>query len=234
MRLLTPRRRRGVERIDDPRIDPELLKRSMRDVARANLLFGGALAVTAGLRGLLRAHRGGTLVLLDVGTGLGDLPHRARRMARRYDVHLVTLGLDRSFALTGAAHSAHLPTVQADALALPFGDRSVDVVLCSQLLHHFHGPELFSLLRELDRVTRRLVLVAELRRSWLAAALFWLVSWPLRFESVTRHDGTLSVLRGFTRRELFGLVHAAVGHSPEIRRHPGFRLTAIWSPGAAP
>ena len=55
---------------------------------------------------------------------------------------------------------------------------------------------------------------------------FWLVSFPLRFHPVTRHDGVLSVLRGFTTRELAAIVGEATGHPPRVERHLGFRLTA--------
>jgi SAM-dependent methyltransferase len=119
--------------------------------------------------------------------------------------------------------------VCADALALPFRDGSVDVAMCSQLLHHFTDADIERLLRELHRVSRRAVIVCDLRRSWLAAAGFWLVSFPLRFHPITRHDGVVSVLRGFTAGELRRHVNAATGASPRISHRLGFRLTARWT-----
>jgi hypothetical protein len=103
------------------------------------------------------------------------------------------------------------------------------VALCSQLLHHFEGGAAARLLTELDRVARRAVVVSDLRRSWLAAAGFWLASFPLRFHPVTRHDGVVSVLRGFTAAELRHLITSATGTTPVVRRSPGFRLTATWT-----
>ena len=100
---------------------------------------------------------------------------------------------------------------------------------CSQLLHHFDDGEIPRVLRELDRVARRHVIVSDLRRSWIAAFGFWLVSWPLGFHRVTRHDGVLSVLRGFTSAELSRHVQAATGQQATVRRHLGFRLTASWA-----
>ena len=64
----------------------------------------------------------------------------------------------------------------------------------------------------------------------MAAAGFWLASFPLRFHRVTRHDGVLSVLRGFTESELRRLIIRAVGVEPAIERRLAFRLTASWSP----
>jgi hypothetical protein len=56
------------------------------------------------------------------------------------------------------------------------------------------------------------------------------VCFPLRYHRVTRHDGVVSIFRGFTARELNELIRAATGVAPIVRRRLGFRLTARWSP----
>ena len=122
-------------------------------------------------------------------------------------IALRTVGVDASEPLARNAACDALPTARADALRLPFADESVDIVLCSQLLHHFEDELAVALLRELDRVARHRVIVSDLRRSWLAASGIWLVSFPLRFHPVSRHDGVVSVLRGFTRPTLYSIVY---------------------------
>jgi SAM-dependent methyltransferase len=228
MPLLTPRRRQGREYLDDPVINARVAERSMEDVARSNALFGGAHAVLAELNDLFVPRS--SFSLLDVGTGLGDIPARVRSQATALNVTVATVGLDASETLAAVAHNGVLPFVRADALQLPIADRAFDVVLCSQLLHHFRKDDGSVLLRELDRVARRRVIVADIRRSWLAAAGIWLASWPLRFHPVSRHDGVVSVLRGFTPHELGEAVRSAVGVTPRVRRHRGFRVTASWAP----
>ena len=228
--LLTPGRRRGVEILDQPGVAPALVKRSLADVALANTLFGGARAVLAELAAVLPLLPR-TATLLDVGTGAGDIPERARRLAARRGVALATVGVDSVEALAAAYRRRVGHVACADARALPFAARSVDVVVCSQLLHHFTEAEAPVLLRELHRVARVCVIVSDLRRSWLAAAGLWLASFPLRFHPVSRHDGVVSVLRGFTAAELTAAVDGAVGIRPRVRRRVGWRLTASWAPG---
>jgi SAM-dependent methyltransferase len=228
--LLTPRRRQGREYLDDPVINARVAERSMEDVARSNALFGGAHAVLAELDDLFAARA--AFSLLDVGTGLGDIPARVRARAGRRGMTVETVGLDASETLAVVARDGALPVVRADALRLPIADRAFDVALCSQLLHHFRRDDGLVLLRELDRVARRRVIIADIRRSWLAAAGIWLASWPLRFHPVSRHDGVVSVLRGFTPHELGEAVRSAVGVMPRVRRHRGFRVTASWTPGS--
>jgi hypothetical protein len=85
-------------------------------------------------------------------------------------------------------------------------------------------------LSELNRVARVRVIVSDIRRTWLAAGGLWLASWALNFHPVSRHDGVVSVLRGFRALELSDAVHAAIGVRPAVRNRRGFRVTASWSP----
>lgn len=80
--LLVPRRRRDVEVLDDPRVEAGIRARSLDDVGRANRLFGGTRAVLAELARALGASKVDEATLLDVGTGLGDIPRHAVSMAR--------------------------------------------------------------------------------------------------------------------------------------------------------
>ncbi|MEP6621235.1 MAG: methyltransferase domain-containing protein [bacterium] len=227
--MLTPRRYRSYEHLDDPATDPQLRVRSLTDVRRANTVLGGTHAVLAELRAIMPLL-GSEATLLDVGTGLADIPAQARNIARRRAVQLTTYGVDEAASLLGVAGRLLDGGVCADARHLPFPTSSVDVVVCSQVLHHFEDGELATVLRELDRVARKAVIVSDLRRSWFAVAGFWLVSWPLGFHAVTRHDGSVSVLRGFTAAELRGHVRFATGQVATMHRRLGYRLTATWNP----
>ena len=102
--------------------------------------------------------------------------------------------------------------------------------MCSQVLHHFAGRQASELLREMDRVARVRVIVSDLRRSWIAAAGLWLVSFPLRFHAVSRHDGVVSVMRGFTPAELVDTVYEAIARRPVAHRRRVFRVTTSWAP----
>lgn len=229
--MLTPARRRGFELLDDPAVDPAIRERSHRDITIANTLLGGARAVLAEFRSLLPAL-GTSASLLDVGTGLGDIPQKAHALARRHGVSLRTFGFDGAESLARSAARTLDAGICGDARRLPFADGSVDIVICSQVLHHFEDDDITGILGELDRVARVAVIVGDLRRSWLAAAGFWLVAWPFGFHPVTRHDGTTSVLRGFTARELADSVARSTSHTARVRRHLGYRLTATWTPAS--
>lgn len=227
--MFTPRRRRGAEILDDPSVDPAIRERSITDVTRSNRLLGGLRAAVVAVEPLLPSL-GDRAIVLDVGTGLADIPDRVRTVAGANGRSVMTIGVDEAWSLLEADRSRLDAGVCANALALPFRDHSVDVVMCSQILHHFDETGADAFLREMNRVARRAVIISDLRRSWIAAAGFWLVSFPLRFHRVTRHDGVLSVLRGFTPVELQRLVKAATGVAPVVERRLGWRLSAVWTP----
>ena len=218
-----------MEILDDPDVDPDVVTRSLADVVRSNSLFGGLSSAIDELKDALKEVQP-QATLLDVGTGLGDIPFRAREVARENGIQLTTVGLDSAIELARASRAVLTLSVCADALRLPFADHSVDIVMCSQVLHHFSGVDALRLLREMNRVARVRVVVSDIRRSWFAAAGLWLASFPLRFHAVSRHDGVVSVMRGFTPEELVDIVRQAVARKPVVHRRRGFRVTTSWTP----
>lgn len=229
---LAPARRRGVEWLDDPGIPDEIRVRAMADVARSNTLLGGT---AASVDAVVRALDGtpGDIVLLDVATGAGDIPPAiAAAWRARHATRVFTIGVDRSPALLARARGRLDAVSAADALALPFADDSVDVVVASQFLHHFEEDGAVRVLREMHRVARRAVVVSDLGRSRLAAGGFWFASHLLRFHPVTRHDGVVSVLRGFTAADLGALIERATRQRPVVTRHRFWRLSAVWRKSA--
>ena len=227
--LPTTPRLRGVEILDDPGVDYDLMNRSMSDVARANVLFGGRRAAIVELRPVLESmgNRGS---MLDVGTGRGDIPAAAKIVAKDLGLDLWTIGFDMSLPLVAENRNANDVVARGDALCLPFDSASVDVVLASQMLHHFQFDEAVTVVREMNRVARKRAIISDLRRSVFAAAGIWMASFPLGFHPVSRHDGVVSVMRGFLPSELSAIVKAATGIVPRIRHRIGFRLTASWTP----
>ena len=227
MSYWTPPRHRGVEILDDPEAADDDRHAAMRDLARSNRLFGGTDAVRGAMRGIWPTlPRAATL--LDVGTGMGDIPTALGMTATAFGVELRTIGVDYSpFQATLARpHVDH--AVSGSALALPFRDDTVDVVTCSQLLHHFFDDEPRRLVAELHRVSRDWIVIADLHRSRIAGRAFGVAAWLLGFNPVTRQDGVQSVKRGFTANELNRLVEDTTGIRPTLRYSRFWRLTATW------
>jgi ubiquinone/menaquinone biosynthesis C-methylase UbiE len=230
----------GTELLDDPRADPVLVTRELSDIARLNALFGGTRAVVRELEPFFeRAKRergngkGETWTLLDVGTGLGDIPRAAAAAARCHGITLRLLGieLNRTAARLARAgdHDAPLTMILADGGTLPLGPRSVDVIVASQVLHHLPRAAAVRWIATFDRVARRAVVLADLRRSRVAMAGVWAASFGLAMSGVTRHDAVVSLQRGYTKREFDEMLRQA-GVRTAARYRPGARIVAAWSP----
>jgi hypothetical protein len=172
---------------------------------------------------------GSRLTLLDLGTGLGDLPRVAERWGARRRLRLVPVGLEVNRAAATLARKQGLPVALACAGSAPLRDKSVDVVLVSQVAHHLTGDSVVRLLRTCDRLARVAVIVGDLHRHPLAAPAFWVGGRLLGFDRVTLHDGVTSIKRGFSPSELLDLMRRA-GVAGTVHRRPGFRLVATWAP----
>ncbi len=223
----------GHELLDHPDADSVLVRASLHHIARANWWFGGWWAVRQGLTRLLDQPLPARVTLLDIGTGKGDLPRRAVRWGARRGITIVPVGIDRHRAAAALAAQEGVPAAVACAGALPFAPRSVDIVIASQLAHHLAPEAIVSFTRSATRVARYGVILADLRRSALAAAGFWVGSRLLGFDRATREDGLTSVRRGFTDGELAALL-AQAGVPARVERTPGFRLVATWPSGDPP
>lgn len=219
----------GREALDDPRTDAALVGRMLADIARGNRWLGGGRAAVDGLAALLDpADRDTTCTLLDVGTGAGDLPRVLVRAAARRGVRLRPLGLERLPAAARLAHGSGLPTVLACGGTLPFADRSVDFVLASQLHHHLDDRSAVALCREMARVARRGVIVADLRPAPLAAPAYRAVAPFLRLHPVTVADGVTSLARSRPPAALAALARAAGARAPHVATPPCARVVVAW------
>ncbi len=211
------------ELMDEPVDDVAELETNLRDIAFANAVFGGTAPVVRALR------RTGARRVLDVGSGLADVPLALLRDGRRRGVELHVTCLDRSAQMLALARRATgappgLAFVRAEGEALPFADGAFDVVTCTLALHHFEPAAARDLLRELRRVARLTPLVCDLRRSAVAFGAAWLWSRTSR-NRLTRHDAPLSVRRAYTPGEALALARASGWQAARVRREPFFRMT---------
>jgi hypothetical protein len=108
----------------------------------------------------------------------------------------------------------------------------VDIVLVSQVAHHLADDSAVRLFRTCDRLARRAVIVADLRRGLLGPLAFWCGARALGFDGVTVADGITSLRRGYTAGELRAML-AAAGVRGTVERRPGYRLVAVWRPAGS-
>jgi 2-polyprenyl-3-methyl-5-hydroxy-6-metoxy-1,4-benzoquinol methylase len=220
-----------VERMDRPGVGEEDLRRTLMDLARINRTFGGTKIVLGHLRPWLSRLRQ-PIRMLDVGTGFADLPRAIVGWARREGIAVSIEGLDhhaeiRTLATQACADYPEIRIREGDALALPYPDQSFDIAFASQIIHHMEGEEPIRLLRELRRVARHDVLVSDLRRGTCPFLVTWVALHLVSGSPLIRHDGPLSIRRGFNPTEMLALANAAGWKTPRVFRHAFFRLALL-------
>jgi SAM-dependent methyltransferase len=209
------------------RIEPELLDdtppdqahRSLRDLVLINTVFGGYGVLKRTLAAVLRPDE--AFSMLDVGAASGDMGECVRRWYPRALVTSLDYRIDHLAA-------APPPRLVADAFAIPFRERSFDLVHCSLFLHHFADDRAVELLRSFGRLARRFVVVTDLERHPLAWYGLQLTRWLHHWDAITMHDGPISVAAGFRAHELRRLAEAAGARVILARRHrPAFRVALV-------
>ena len=232
MGLFTPARRMGHEVLDEPGVSSELVARSHTDIARANALFGGTRAVIARVRAIADRLPESPLIV-DVGAGSGDILDAVCHTLRRTGRRPRPVAVDIAVSLAPAVRQRGSYFICGSIFALPLPTACADLVIAAQVVHHFPPEALSLVVAELNRVARHAVLISDLQRSWIAASGLWLASFPLGFHPVSRHDGVVSVLRGFAADELRSVIEQTTGTRASVQTHFGWRVTADWHPGHA-
>lgn len=230
-RHLTP------EYVDAPDLDFGVLRASLAQVSQVNRWLGGDRGLRWALAPFVRPQR--RLRVLDVGAGDGTTLDRLGRWAEKRRCRLEGVAVDahrtacrvaaERLARPGAMETMEI--VRADAFRLPFADNAFDAVVATLTLHHFHDEDAVRVLEEMIRVARQQVVVSDLERSWpayLGARLLAATVW--RNNPYTRHDGPISVQRGFKRGELEDLGRQVALEDLRVSVHLPFRLTLAGAP----
>jgi SAM-dependent methyltransferase len=235
--MVSPPKRSAREFLDTPGQNRVELAGLLADIRRTNRRFGGYPLVLGYLRRFLPHLPSRPMTVLDVATASADIPRAIASWARAHHLPIRIVALDLSEDILTLAKSSissypEVTLMRGNALALPFPDRAIDVVICGLALHHFAFEDGSRVLREIDRVARGGFIVNDIGRSW-GAYLGALLDTRLFTRSrLARHDGPLSVLRAFTVSEMRAMIAGAGVHNVDIRRHPWFRIALVrWPDG---
>jgi 2-polyprenyl-3-methyl-5-hydroxy-6-metoxy-1,4-benzoquinol methylase len=239
------------EILDGPSPNEALLRRSLGDLRRVNRwLGGGALSRIALVRLATRTGSGPdvhrqdwgtrTLRVLDVGTGLADIPAALLGWAGSRGIGLEIEAIDARPETIAAARGVYgavrgLELRVADGRSLPYPDASFDVAHTSLMAHHLEPAELRDCLAELRRVSRLGVIVNDLDRNVLALAGAWLLSRLFTRSHITRNDAPLSVRRAYRSQELVAIAaEAALVEAARFRGLAGYRYAITFVPAETP
>ncbi len=217
------------EQMDDFSIDDERLTDALQQLRVVNQYLSGYSTTMSLLKPYLKARSQAHAKtrILDVGTGIADFPEQivcwADANLSGHDIEVVAIDANpvtvayAQKTLKERLTSQLFDRIQvetADALALPYADQSFDISIGAMFLHHFAHDRAVEIVRSMQRVSKDGILINDLHRHPLAYYGIYSLSRLLPAGEMVRHDGPLSVLRGFKSPELEAIAVAA--HLPEF------------------
>ena len=204
-------RSRAPELMDTERVDLATFEACLKDLDRINR-WTGAHRITLGWLERLRAVHGlRRLVLVDIGSGYGDMLRRIAAWGEARGLALDLLGVDLNPYATALAAQATPPEcavrterairyLTADVFELSSALRP-DAVISSLFAHHLDDRQLVRFLRWMEASARLGWLINDLHRHPIAYGIARWAPHLLRMNRLVRHDAAVSVARSCVRRD---------------------------------
>jgi 2-polyprenyl-3-methyl-5-hydroxy-6-metoxy-1,4-benzoquinol methylase len=232
--MLTNQRHITAEIMDGPNVEAEAHALALKGLRRINAASKAAAQMARPIVDHTRREKLNRLSMLDIACGGGDVPVNVALLARQAGIEIDLTLLDRSAtALKLAAAAADRAgiacrCVQAD-LTDRWNDSDFDVVTCSLFLHHLSEPaQVVELLNQMRTISRRMVVISDLRRCRMGLLTAWVGSRVLSRSGIVHHDAPASVRAAWTIRELTDFAARADMKDARIERCWPWRMLLIW------
>ncbi len=221
--------------MDDPGADRAALSEALRFLRFVNRRLGGTSAALRYLKRWIAGQGPDEVIrLLDIGTGSADIPRAiadwaisAGRRVRitAVDRHPTTLALAREYL--GPREDIELVAADARALMERYSPGDFAYVHAGMFLHHLPDIEVMTMLRIMQRLATRAVIWNDLLRGLVGRIGIRLL--VIGAPAMVKHDGVVSVAKGFTVREARELARRAGLENPHVGTHLFHRFTLVSS-----
>ncbi len=217
--------------MDAPVISKKLLIRNLKELNYLNRRLGGHTITLQGVRELVRL-KDKQYHIADLGCGSGDALKYIAGWARSNGYNVRLSGVDRNEdAIDFMKHHCRgypeITGIVSDYKSFLKTAVDIDIIHCSLFCHHLVDDELSELIRLMKTTVGTGFIINDLERTrlaWFAVKIFTTV---LNGSTLSRHDGPISVLRGFTVEELKALLNREQIRNYSIRRKLAFRFLVI-------
>ena len=196
------------ESMDDFSMDNDGLITALDDIAKINQLLGGNSITLDGVKNLIKdIPKNREITILDFGCGSGDMLRMLSKYGKKYDLNFKLIGVDANKATIRHAEKCsekfeNITYLAEDIFLYDFSKFSIDIALITLTLHHFKDEEILKLLKMIDSIVNKGIVINGLQRSNIAYRLFQAMIYIFRLEKMTANDGLISILRGFKKPDL--------------------------------
>ena len=191
------------EIIDLRPLTPEENRSAFKRISWVNRFLGGTGVILHHLKRFSKNWNSGEVIrILDLGTGISDIPEAIIKWGNKkgFRIQIAALDLFHESLKSGRPNPGIFP-VQASCFAPPFQNQTFDYVIASMFFHHLSDPEICEVLRQSSLMAKRGVIMNDLYRSFIPYIGFWLLT-LFTGDPIFRNDGLISIQRGFRIQDL--------------------------------
>lgn len=220
------------EIMDDLSFHGPEMEQLLVDLSKVNRFLGGNRITLNGLGYLMKERMGKpTTSIVDVGCGDGETLRRCYFWGKRNNYEFNLMGLDANIHIIKEAKNRSEGIKNINFKAVNVLDKKEpipkhDIAVFSLFLHHFPEKEIEQILSRVRAQCSTGIIINDLHRSVWAFNLFRIFSTFFLKTKTARHDGLVSVARGFRRHELEKLASVLEG-SHRIKWKWAFRYQWI-------
>ncbi|MCZ8511889.1 methyltransferase domain-containing protein [Paenibacillus filicis] len=219
------------ELMDDLSAGGAELREALQHLRRLNRIYRAAVPTLYGVQRLWhRANRPRRFSVLDIGCGSGDVNRRLLRWAEANGIELSLTLVDVTEEACEEARAyyrgdSRVRVRRGDLYELP--EECAEVVTGTQFLHHFADKRLEGAVRHMVRASRWGTVINDIHRHAVPWAAVWITTRLMSRNRYIRHDGPLSVAKGFRSDDWEALRDGLGEGELEYRWMPLFRYAVI-------
>lgn len=200
------------EIMDDLAISGEVVDQTLRELNTINRTLGGNQISISAFKKLVGTNK--QVSLADLGCGGGDIMMDMAKWCQKKGIKSEFVGIDANQNIVNYAiqHTASFPEIGYQAINIfsdEFKNQQFDIIHCCLFVHHFSSDQLVGLFARLKAQARMGVIINDLHRHSLAYHSISLLTRLFSKSEMVRNDASVSVARGFKRKELVEILKQA-------------------------
>ena len=222
-------RSQQLEIMDDLDFQGKEMKNVLGDLKKVNKCLGGNSITLNGIEKLLSGfNKNDTITVLDIGCGDGEMLRKCAEYAKKNNLKFEGFGIDFNENILEYAEnqSRNFPNLKFQKVDVFLEEELIpncDIAICTLFLHHFNNKKIETLLKVLLRKVNKGIVINDLQRSKSAFELFKLISKLFLKTKTAKHDGLVSIARGFKKNELENISQKIPNQQSEIHWRWAFR-----------
>jgi len=199
------KRSEDLELMDEFDKQPEKeFRQNLRELEVLNRHLGGHKITLDGIERAAKKEK--HLSIMDIGFGGGDTLRAIAGWMKRKKVIGALCGVDYNPVMTSYAkdHSRgyeNIEYITADVFDASVDEHRADIISCSLFCHHFPHARLVRLVKRMNELANKAIVINDLHRHWFAYYSIKMLTKLFSKTYIVKHDGPLSVARALTKSE---------------------------------